>query len=147
MRTRAWIFHTSATITRLYGWAFGIANWIKDACPELDPETCITDKSIVYCPDYNDALLDATAPGLRVLIGAILIGSLLYDIACYKYRHLAHYTLYIETFATQLYMLVPMPLYLNLSTFFMAGFYVTIFIAFYCHSGKQIIFLTVASVT
>ncbi len=85
---------------RLYGWVFGISNWIKNACPDFDSETCITDKSIIYCPDYNYGLLDTIAPGVRILIGTTLIGSLLYDIACYKYRHLAHHILYIETFTS-----------------------------------------------
>ena len=99
LRTRAWIVHISATLMRLYGLAFGVVDWVKNSCPEFDTETCINDKSIVYCPDYNHDLLDTTAPGLRILIGATLIGSLIYDIACYKYRHLAHHILYIETFS------------------------------------------------
>lgn len=81
---------------------------------------------------------------MRVVIGSYLIFALCFDIACYKYRHLAQFLLYFESVIALLYTLVPSVLYLTMTTFFMTTLYFLLFLGFYCDSGYQLVFHTLS---
>ena len=95
------------------------------------------------CPDYNRDLLETIKPTVKVIIGTSIIVALLLDILCYKYRRLSQAILYFEGAASLIFTLIPSRYYLELPVFYFMIFYVVMFIAFYCDSGGQVIYLSV----
>lgn len=62
----------------------------------LDPEQQIPEEDWDYCVWYNLKLMSKSVDILDGAIWVILVVALILDILCYKYRHLAHYYMYIH---------------------------------------------------
>ena len=82
-------------------------------------------------------------PTVRVYIKASIIFSILLDVLCYKYRNLANFIIYLESFNSVAYQIVPTQVIFEMRGWIMALLQFLIFIVFYCDKGAQIVFNTI----
>ena len=66
------------------------------------------------CGHYNVELLETIKPVVRILLGALIISSFFFDIACYKFRALREYLMYLEGSILLLLTLVPQAFYIEM---------------------------------
>ena len=125
LQTRAWLLHSLYTFQRLGSWMMGTSLWLSDECQNGEIE----------CPEYNRELIDKVTPTVRVYIMASIIFSALLDILCYKYRNLANFIIYLESFNEVAYNIVPTKEYLEMKSWIMTLLLLIIFFSFYCDKG------------
>ena len=56
---------------------------------------------------YDEEFVDTTRPVLKNVCMALVIFSVLLDIAIYKWRHLVHYCIVLDLIHFTLYMMIP----------------------------------------
>ena len=56
---------------------------------------------------YNEEFVDKTRPFIKNACMALVILSVLLDIAIYKWRHLVHYCIALDLVHNALYMMIP----------------------------------------
>ena len=61
------------------------------------------------CPEYNRDLLDGIQPTVRIMNFSGIILGLILDLACYKYRRLSKFILYLEGANLLLFTMIPSP--------------------------------------
>ena len=125
MQTRAWGFHCIYTLWRIISWSSGKSLWLNDDC---------IDKNI-ECPEYDREIIDEITPMIRLYIGVSIVLALILDIFSYKYRQIAQSFIYIESFNTFMYSLVPSKYYMEMSMFFAVIIFIVHFGVFYCDTG------------
>ena len=76
----------------------------------------------------------------------MIVVNIVLDLACFKYRKLAHLFIYIESAAYLIMSLIPASTFVDMHIFVMSMMYLIIFISLYCDSRAQIIVITVCFV-
>ena len=73
---------------------------------------------------------------------ASIIFAVLLDILCYKYRNCANFIIYLESFNSVAYVILPTKEYLEMGGWIMTMLHLLAFISFYCDKGAQTVFNT-----
>ena len=119
---------------RTYEWIVNENDWPADQCDEKNQDG----ESLCVNGDNLD-LLNAMKPTVKILIQMTIVGCIVIDIACYKYRFLAQMLLHYESILMLIWTIVPTVKNADLYSFNNILKNGLACFVLYCDSGAQLV--------